>query len=105
MTATRERTGSSGTLPLPVRSGKPVTIQVTTPSDCASQSQPQPDTATGPDLPVPDPGRHGQTESPGMACKRSGVRIPIAPPQFRDIIRNPEPQGSGAWYSSKVPQR
>ena len=40
-----------------------------------------------------------------MACKRSGVRIPIAPPQFRDIIRNPEPIGSEAWYSSKVPQR
>jgi hypothetical protein len=39
-----------------------------------------------------------------MACKRSGVRIPIAPPQFTAIIRNPEPQSSGAWYSSKVPQ-
>jgi hypothetical protein len=25
--------------------------------------------------------------------------------RFRDIIRNPEPQSSGAWYSSKVPQR
>src|ERR1039457_5550703 len=40
-----------------------------------------------------------------MACKRSGVRIPIAPPQVRGIIRNLEPQSSGAWYSSKVPQR
>jgi hypothetical protein len=40
-----------------------------------------------------------------MACKRSGVRIPIAPPQFKGIIRNPKPQSSGVWYSSKVPQR
>src|ERR1039457_3961783 len=40
-----------------------------------------------------------------MTCKRSGVRIHIAPLQVRDIIRNPEPQDSGAWYSSKVPQR
>jgi hypothetical protein len=29
---------------------------VTTPSDRASQSQPQPDTDYAPDLPVPDPG-------------------------------------------------
>ena len=40
----------------------------------------QPDTDYPPDVPVPDPARRGQTESPGMACKRSGVRIPIAPP-------------------------
>jgi hypothetical protein len=45
------------------------------------------------------------TGSRWMACKRSGVRIPIAPPQLRCIIRNPEPRSSGAWYSTKVPQR
>src|ERR1039458_9637347 len=40
-----------------------------------------------------------------MACKRSGVRIPIAPPQVKFVMGNPEPQSLGAWYSSKVPQR
>src|ERR1039457_1105830 len=58
---------------------KPVTNQVTTPSDGAGQSQPQPDTGYRPGLPVSDPAPRGQTELPGMACKRSGVRIPIAP--------------------------
>src|ERR1035438_5829115 len=40
-----------------------------------------------------------------MACKRSGVRIPIAPPQFKTIIRNPGPRVSEGLYSCKVPQR
>src|ERR1039457_3511962 len=40
-----------------------------------------------------------------MACKRSGVRIPIAPAQFKAIIRKPEPRVSEGLYSSKVPQR
>jgi hypothetical protein len=38
-----------------------------------------------------------------MACKRSGVRIPIAP-QVRETIRNPEPRLEGL-YSSKVQQQ
>jgi hypothetical protein len=33
------------------------------------------------------------------------VRIPIAPLQVRAIIRDPEPESSGARYSSKVPQQ
>ena len=33
------------------------------------------------------------------------VRIPIAPPQFKAIIRKPEPRVSEGLYSSKVPQR
>ena len=36
-----------------------------------------------------------------MACKRSGVRIPIAPPQFKTIIRNPEPKAPGACTAAK----
>jgi hypothetical protein len=63
-----------------------VTNQVTTHSDGASQSQPQPDTGYPPDLPVSDPARRGQIESPGMACKRSGVRIHVSP-QVRSKIR------------------
>src|ERR1019366_6058741 len=46
------------------------------------QHQTSPDAArhcNPPDLPVSDSARHSQTESAGMACKRSGVRIPIAP--------------------------
>jgi hypothetical protein len=38
-----------------------------------------------------------------MACKRSGVRIPIAP-QFRNTIRKKEPRIK-AEYSSKVQQQ
>jgi hypothetical protein len=30
---------------------------------------------------------------------------PHSSTQVKDIIRNPDPQGSGAPYSSKVPQR
>src|ERR1022692_354872 len=36
-----------------------------------------------------------------MACKRSGVRIPIAPPQVRSIIRNSEPTVPGARTAAK----
>ena len=32
-----------------------------------------------------------------MACKRSGVRIPIAPRQFRDKFRTISMRGSGPW--------
>jgi len=47
--------------------------------------------------------RHWWTCCLVMACKRPGVRVPLAP-QFRDIIRNPEPRLQDL-YSSKVPQR
>jgi hypothetical protein len=47
--------------------------------------------------------RRGWTCCLVMACKRSGVRIPIAP-QLRSIIRKFEPLVQGE-YSSKVPLR
>jgi len=40
-----------------------------------------------------------------MACKRSGVRIPVAPPQFRQINSKSWAHGSRALYSSKIQQR
>jgi len=80
-------TSSSKGLTLPVRSGKPVTNQVTTASDGVSQRRWQPDSATSPDLPASDPGRQRQRESPGMACKRPGVRVPLAP-LVRDLLKS-----------------
>src|ERR1035438_1844150 len=50
-----------------------------------------------PDLAVSDLERRHQTELPGMACKRSGVRIPIAPPQVNYVIRTARNVISNGW--------
>jgi hypothetical protein len=76
MPAIPERTGGWLTLPGPV----------TNKGDNAGR-RPQSDSDGArrprlPDLPVSDAGRRSQTESAGMACKRSGVRTPVAP-RFR----------------------
>jgi hypothetical protein len=61
---------------------KPVTSQVTTGSACTRPGRTQPDSSGLPDLPVPDSARRWRTEPPRMACKRSGVRVSVAP-RFR----------------------
>src|ERR1022692_3304979 len=48
---------------------------------------------------------HPATGGVCMACKRSGVRIPIAPPQFKSIIRKPEPTVPGARTAAKYSSR
>jgi hypothetical protein len=44
-----------------------------------------------------DSARLRQTDWLRMACKRSGVRTPIASPQFRGFFRTISVRGSGTW--------
>src|ERR1017187_697178 len=76
-----------------------VTNQVTTPSDDGRRSQLQPDTDYSLDLAVSDPVRRGQTDSPGMACKRSAVRARLAPPEVPGQGADP---GSSRWVPRSV---
>src|SRR5215472_5190217 len=83
---------TGGSLPIaPAASLQPVTNQVTTSPIHAGRLRSVPDgelALTWTDLTISDRARR---DSPGMACKRPGVRVPLAPLQLKDLISNTQP--------------
>ncbi len=77
-----------------------MTNQVTTPPGHSRCSQTLPDEDHCPDMPKRDLARHRQTKPGCMACRRSGVRIPLAPQTnfvfaFVNKADHPLPHGTG----------